>query len=266
MKQCIATILVGDASRQMWRDIFEPSWRAYEARHGVPIEVFTDPVEYDPGRSPSWQKLLLAGHKRLQKYDQILYLDHDVMLSPHAPLLDCPHDKIGAVTWQGSYSNDPVMLKAFQQSWAGNVFEVFRKAKSFGDLMQIAGFEPIDDHLNAGVLAFSPQHADFLRGVYENHTQDEGTSLEQAAMTYSLCGPYKHLCHPLDRRWNVVKYLHFLAYYPFVDDLYPASSIIERCIDATLANCYALHFAAEGERLHAKFYVQQKHLRDRRAA
>lgn len=263
MTQCIATILIGDASRTMWEQLFAPSWRDYCQRHGYELVVLDKAI--DPKRGPNWQRLLLAGHPDLQRFERIHYLDHDILISPHAPAIDpIPDGRIGAVTWQGSYRNDPVMLRVFQESWRYNNARWVRdlNPQCFADLMVAAGFPAIEDHCNTGFLSFQPQHADGLRFIFDRFEPNPRSSQEQAAVTWYLCGPPKtYLTHPVDRRYNAIYYLEKAAHYPFLDALYPKSSIIGHAIDAMLRNCYFLHFAAEGEREHARTWIEQTHLR-----
>lgn len=263
MKVALATITIGDGSRSMWETVFAPSWREYVSHVGYTLEHFTEPIE-PSDRHPSWQKLLLAGHERLAEYDRIVWLDHDILIAPGAPPIheDVPDGKIGAVTWKGSME-DPLYFAAFQAQWRNNnaAWVVASRITSFADLLACAGYPRTDDWMNAGVFVFQPQHAELFREVYDHGLSGPTTSLEQAALTNMLCRTHKHLCHPLDRRFNVIWDFERLLYYPFVDSLYPESTIIMRCVDATLRRCHMLHFAGGG-REYARAYVEQAHLRE----
>lgn len=257
MNTCIATITVGSPSQDMWSDIFAPSWRAYADRHNYTIEQFKWPMDHETTKHPSWQKLLLAGEPRLAKYDQIVYLDHDILINDKAPRVTVPVGMIGAVNWRDSLGFDPVVYEAHRQSWRRNNEKWVRDAKleSFGDLLKLAGYPPTEDHMNAGVLVFDKSHANLLRGLYQTEAESQCTSLEQSALTNCLCNTHKELLYPIDRRFNQIWYLAWCTYYPFLSELYPGSVVLSRCVEAVLNANFFLHFAGDGDRSVARHFV-----------
>lgn len=240
--------------------------RAYAEKHGYAVHVFTkafDLSERAKGRHPAWQKLLVAEQPEVQQYDRVVYLDTDVMLNPDAPPVDVPVGRIGAVTWKGSYREDPMYLEAFRETWRDSGLEWIREAniQSFGDLAVSGGYPRYEDWINTGVLVFSPDHASLFRNIYDQHDQTRYTSFEQQAASYELCVRHADLLYPMDRRWNVVWYIHRLIHYPFLDLVMPDSFIVGKCIDATLDRVYALHFAADGNgQREARAFVDQRGL------
>jgi len=266
VKAAIAVITIGDASRDLWLSTFMPSVRLYADRCGYDLHHFTSLIDHETTRHPSWQKLLLAGHSDLAGYDRIVYLDHDILISPLAPpIAECVSGpRIGAVTWAGSYNDDPIARSVIETTWRWNNAKWLRdlNPQCFADLLVAAGYPPTEDHCNTGVFVFSPQHAEVFREVYEHGLSNERTSLEQAALTNCLCNTHKHLVHALDRRFNAIWDFEKIAYYSFLDQLYPTSTIIMHCIEATLARVWFLHFAGGGmQREWARNYVSQSHLR-----
>jgi hypothetical protein len=270
MNSCIAILAIGESCQLMWRDIFLPHLKAYASRHDFTIEVFTEDLDPSGTRHKSWQKLLLAGQERLQKYDRIVYFDTDVLLNPAAPnILDgVPSGKIAAVTWSGSYCNDPAVYDCFRATWTHNNCKLIRdaKIKSFADLAEFGGYPRHDDWLNAGVLVFEPQHAEFLKNIYDTEAEGPNTSLEQQALTHWLCNRRSNLLHSLDRRWNSIFYHERAIHYPFIEVLCPHSFIVAKVVEAALGKNFALHFAADGERQEARTFIAQQHLLTEAAA
>lgn len=264
MKTCIAVITLGQKHTKMWLDVFAPTVQAYADRHGYDVVQIREPIDPDSTKPPQWQKLLLAGHAGLNDYSKIVYLDSDVMCNPDAPAIaeGVPDGKIGAVTWQGSYFNDPVIFDWFVSSWRQNEMKFIRDAglKSFADLAVMGGYPPYNDWLNSGVMVFDQSHAEFFRNIYENEPQSEHSSYEQQALSYWLCKKHPDLLHPLDRRFNQIWYLIREMHYPFITELHQDSYIISRCVLAALMGNHFLHFAAGGDRVEAVNFMKHSHI------
>lgn len=266
MRVALCIITIGDASRKAWEETFAPSVRAYADRCGYELRHYTAAFDHETTRHAAWQKLLLAEQPDLAGFDRIIHIDHDVMISPAAPPIaeTVPDGRIGAVTWQGSIGEDPLLRRLHEVAWKWNTAKWVSELNPtcFADLLEAAGYPRTEDHCNAGVFVCAPCHGPALRNLYETGISNERSSLEQAALTDFLCRSHCELLHPLDRRFNVVWDFEKIAYYPFLDELYPTSTIIMHCLAATLARCWFLHFAGGGvQREWARNFVKQAHLR-----
>lgn len=266
MRVALCIITIGDDCRRQWEETFAPSVRDYADRCGYEVHHLTGPIDHETTRHPAWQKLLVAGLPEMADLDRIVYLDSDILISPIAPPIaeTVPDGRIGAVTWQGSYGENDLMMEVIRATWRWNNAKWVRelKPKCFADLLEAAGYPRTEDHCNTGVFVCQPQHAPLLADLYANAAENERSSLEQSALTDFLCRSHRQLLHPLDRRFNTIWDFEKIAYYHFLDQLYPTSTIIMQCIASTLARCWALHFAGGGpQREWARNYVNQSHLR-----
>ena len=101
--KCLATLLIGEAYRDMWRQHFEKSWREYAKRHGYDIVVVDrhiDRSERGRKRTPHWQKCLILEHEEVRQYEHVVWVDADVIINFHtAPcIVGCNEPgKIGIV-------------------------------------------------------------------------------------------------------------------------------------------------------------------------
>ena len=65
-----------------------PTWQAFCDRHGYQLVVLHEPLDTSLraiGRSMAWQKLICHEHPRLQGFDQLIWLDADIVVNPSAP-------------------------------------------------------------------------------------------------------------------------------------------------------------------------------------
>src|SRR6266545_710151 len=101
-RQAIVTLLVGNRYRADWHRFAKRHWLAYAERHGIdvlPLERVLDASSRAFSRSPAWQKLLILSQDFADRYEQIIWVDSDVMINPAAPLITegVPLEKVGAV-------------------------------------------------------------------------------------------------------------------------------------------------------------------------
>ena len=262
MTKAIVTIDIGDSGILQ---SFIPSWNRYAEIHGYDVIVIREPIRQSE-LHPSWQKLLILDHPDVQGYDQILFLDHDVMVNADAPCIFESMDdptKIGLVTWKGSYHADPSMLdNVFRKVWKNNGFECFRGLRNHSDILSNAGYDPItDDWTNMGVFTCTPDHADLLRSIYEEGTsrgEVKASSLEAVASIYHLLGLNSSLIEPLDRRFNVIWSFVVGEHYPFIGHGEVLVSLAEACVRTAFGNCFFMHFLRGPSRRYASLIHQQE--------
>src|SRR5437016_2609859 len=98
----IVTLAIGTRYREQWHRVCEVNWTRYAARHGYDVICLEDPLDTSDrarGRSPAWQKCLILGQPFAARYERIVWVDADILISPTAPAVtdDVPLERIGAV-------------------------------------------------------------------------------------------------------------------------------------------------------------------------
>ncbi len=100
--KAIVTLAIGSAFAKRWHSICEPHWRRYCQRHGYDLICFEEPLDTSGRarrRSPAWQKCLILGQPLVQQYEQVVWLDSDILPNPEAPSVAdfVPVERVGAV-------------------------------------------------------------------------------------------------------------------------------------------------------------------------
>lgn len=117
-KVALVTMLIGESYQDYWKAYCQPTWKGYADRHGLDLIPLTEPIDNSPralARSPAWQKCLILSQPFSADYDQIVWVDADIIINfDEAPLLTerVPLGKIGGVI-SGSHILDdlkPVLL------------------------------------------------------------------------------------------------------------------------------------------------------------
>lgn len=240
MARAIVTIVTGERYQRLWHTHAIPTWQQYAQKHGHSLFVIEQPLDPTPAaaqRSMSWQKLLILGLPELQKFEQVAWIDADVLINPAASdiFTDVPIEKIGAVRDQSLLATEP-MATAFAKNnnWTRPTDQLARLQ------YQLNGLAPGFDYwLNCGVLVLSPQyHRSLLEHVYQNHRDTPTSYFEQIGLSYEILKNNLH--HPLDPRFNTLWLEYKVACYPFLVVL---PSLTPLCVSVAMDNSHFLHFA-----------------------
>lgn len=111
-KKALVTLLIGDDYYKVWKTYFKQSWEKYADIHGydiVIIDDFIDKSELAASRSVHWQKCLILEDERVQQYEDIVWLDSDVLINFHrAPCIveSNNSNNIGVVSNSYTFNND----------------------------------------------------------------------------------------------------------------------------------------------------------------
>jgi len=203
MKCAIATVAIGEDYRSAYTAIFKPSVQRYVARYDYDLILFTDFIgdqEHRDARFVTFMKMLVPYHEAIRRYDLLMVLDVDVLISAKAPpfhALDIG-SKIGVVDeWCQPSLEERVKFQVI------NGFET-----SAREYYYRAGFELESDILiNSGMFVCVPQlHGAFFRDIVARHTETQRSNslspghLEQAMFGYELLR--NDLVHLLPAEWN----------------------------------------------------------------
>ncbi len=241
--KAIVTLALGDRYLSNWKKYCRPGWRRYADRHHydlIWIETALDKTDRASARSPSWQKCLILSQDWSQKYDQIVWLDSDIMINPGAPDIGigCPDIWVGAV----EDKFDRMLLNRIYRLWPEDQvvknYSARQYYENYGlapDIKDSAGILTgmVDRTFNAGVLVLSPKyHRELLEHVYFDYEEkpdgERKWHMEQRPLSYEVVKA--GLVAWLDPRFNVNLWSEEYLHYPFfqTDPAFTKKGLIER--------------------------------------
>jgi len=256
----LVTFVVGEEYADLF-NIVKHSWQIYADKCNADLIIVNDYIDYSSlkGRSPIWQKLLLANAQQLNKYKTVCYLDSDIYINSESPSIfdNEISDKIGVVRHESIFypHNEKIHNKRHLKVWdvanrdavtAGNIKTLFTNYYSNYGLK-------LDDELkfNAGVLVFNPQlHGIFFENIYYKYIND-AFDQDQTAINYELIT--NNLYHEIDIRFNAQLGGIFSQNYPFLNFMddkaveflkYPTfRDLSMMCLANVIEINYIIHFA-----------------------
>jgi len=174
MRKAIVTLVIGDSYRAWFDKAARANWKAYTQKHGLALVVFDKPLDMSAraiARSPSWQKCLILEQSHVQAFDQVVWIDSDIIInSRHAPNVfdGVPIDHIGTVD---SYS---IPDKATYARRLAKAYAAWRRLGiEFIDNLTPEqyftkrGLPPHDSVMQAGMFVCSPRHhRELMRKAY----------------------------------------------------------------------------------------------------
>lgn len=265
--KAIVTLAIGKHYRDRWYKLCSVNWRRYADLHGYDIVCIDNPLDSSPRaqlRSAAWQKCLILGDERVQKYDQVVWLDSDIFINPSSPCVvyGVPENKIGAVDmFVGPLSEslpgeNHLLVNRASHFWQWS----FSTAKEFylkGGLPDL--FNRV---VQSGVMVLSPRyHRPILEHTYYNYEDTPSGHFEMESLSYEIV---KSNCvHWLDYRFNRLWIECALRDYPFLLSRQTAENRVIRtckrltrvtfqsslrrittsCLTTAFINNYFLHFA-----------------------
>lgn len=97
-KTALCTIVVGESYQAAFDRFSRKRFDNYARRHGYDPIILTHPVRDLPGKKFTWQKLCLPDLPWWREYDQVIFVDADILIARDAPPLPVmPPGKIGGV-------------------------------------------------------------------------------------------------------------------------------------------------------------------------
>lgn len=97
-KTALCTIVVGKKYIEAFDRYSRKRFEGYARRHGYDPIVLTEPVRDLEGKKFTWQKLCLPDLPWWREYEQVAFLDADIIIARDAPALPVmPPGKIGVV-------------------------------------------------------------------------------------------------------------------------------------------------------------------------
>jgi hypothetical protein len=102
MKKALVTLAVWDRFIRDFERFCHKGWKAYADNHGLDLIVLDAALDDSPrarSRSEAWQKCLVMSHPKARIYDQIAWVDADILINPKSPdiFASVPVELVGAV-------------------------------------------------------------------------------------------------------------------------------------------------------------------------
>lgn len=289
MNKVIVTLVIGKKYQERWQATCKENWSRYAEKHGYDIICISKSLDESnraKARSAAWQKCLVLGHEKVKQYDQVAWVDSDILMNPHAPCIVSQvsePQKVGAVEmFSGPLSETFPSASAKSESLAD-------RSKSFWNWPFSTGKEfyknvslPDDfsEVVQTGVMVLSPKlHRDIFEHVYHTYEHQDGQAFEMECLSYELVKA--NLVSWLDYRFNRLWVECILRDYPFLLPPEPSKNKIirrgqkylyrisklsqkkltDRCVNTALINNYFLHFAGTAQFMndfeHCAFSWQQ---------
>ncbi len=243
MKKAIVTLLLGDRFQQMFSEICAPGWTAYCEKWGyelVAIQEPMDPSQRAMDRSPAWQKLLILSQDWSSKYDQIVWVDADILINHELAPDICsvaPLEKVSAVDAYAipNRASHAVALERLYRDWdrLGVTYLDNLSPASYYANRGISGAGTFDAVVQTGVFVCSPKHHRALfEHVYHSYEDTHGAewNYEMPAMSFEIIKNDLH-------HWIAPQFNHCVAdlvsaYYPFLFHISQPKSALARFVTA----------------------------------
>lgn len=220
-RAALVTLTLGDSFRWLWRRYCRPSWLAYAERHGYDLICFDtplDPSEAAARRQPTWQKLLMLGHPALAPYEQVVWVDADILIHPQAPAITAgvPVERVGAVDEYAAPSPAEFQLalaRLYAHYRAAGL--PFHDTASPAAFYAAVGLPPdYQQVVQAGVMVVSPRHHRALfEHVYHTYAPHDALRVgEMRTLSYELLRA--GLVEWIDPRFNFLFSIYQALTYP----------------------------------------------------
>ena len=244
----------------MWRSNCEENWKRYAKKHDIDIIAIDKVIDQDflPERSLAWQKCLILEHPEVLEYDQVAWVDSDIVMNPDAPNIfdGIPVEKIGGV--QGFKQLYHSGEDAFGSEILNYIKTPYKNEREWYKLNKLT--PEYTDVLQTGVVIMSPKyHRELLKGVFYSNEDSVTGDYEMPILSHRVIEG--DLIHWIDERFNLLwtglmchKYPQCL---PTVDGFFirqykkyirghymlPAKKVYMESLKEGFKNSFFLHFA-----------------------
>ena len=264
--KAIVTLAIGKYYLERWQKLCAENWSKYANNHGYEIICIDTALDNSPraqSRSPAWQKCLILGDERVKKYNQVVWIDSDILINPNSPCIidNVPDDRVGAVSSFAQFNErlpgkDQMLINRIAEFWNlpyCNAKEYYSKA-----LLP----DSFDQVVQTGVMVLCPyKHNSILEYTYYHYDETPLGNFEMDALSYELL---KANCiHWLDDKFNKVWVACMVMDYPFLlppkkteikpirlwkrftrgHYQLPSQKVTTAALNTAFLNNYFLHFA-----------------------
>ncbi len=242
-KKALVTLAIGKKYERMYERYCQNSWRKYCNNHSYDLIVITKPLDDSPRgqeRSPSWQKLLILSQDWSSKYEQVVWVDTDVMINAElAPDIAeiVPVEKVGAVEAYSIPSREiyKIALQRAYDNWRSQgVKYIDNSTPSLYYQNRGIPSSDLDKVVHGGVFVCSPkEHREIFEFIYYNYEDKYKTpewNYEMPALSYELLK--NNMVTWLPPQFNFCVWELISAFYPFIFH----ANLLEKVIDRIRQN------------------------------
>ncbi|MEL7357711.1 MAG: hypothetical protein AAFN40_14215 [Cyanobacteria bacterium J06560_6] len=267
MRKAIITLAIGDKYLKRWKRLCATNWQKYADKHNYDIVCIDYTLDNSPRarlRSPAWQKCLILSENKVQKYDQVVWIDSDILINPNAPCVieGVPEAKIGATdAFEQFIVQSPHKENYIIQDEA--VSQLKWKFNTAEDYYRLAKLPVFLKHvMQTGVMVLSPKfHRHILEYTYNNYDNTPVGDFEMESLSYEAIK--NDLIHWIDPKFNYLWTACMINSYPFLmppekNELkpirlwkrftrghyqLPPNRITKTCLSIAFQKSWFLHFA-----------------------
>ena len=247
--KAIVTLAVGPGFAPRWHSVCEPHWRRYCDRHGYDLICIEEPLDTSArarARSPAWQKCLILGQPFARGYEQIVWVDADILPNWEAPSVaeGVPRELVGAVDEYSTPTRElhrRTLAKLYRR-WEAEGIQFVNNLTTAEYYRQFGLTGTHDAVVQTGVMVLSPaHHRELLEDTYASY-EDKGSgwNYEMRPLSYELLRT--GAVSWLDPRFNYIWAFYAALNFPFLMT-HPDHSLQTEYGARALADVHFLHFA-----------------------
>ena len=223
--KCIATLTLGKKYEDYFNKYSRKGWEEYSHKYKMDLKVINIPLDISlraSKRSPAWQKLLILSQPWSKQYEQIVWIDSDIVINVNTSpdiFSFCEVNRVGAVnSWDfpTQYMYRRMLLEQYSR------FEVLGRK-----IMK--NIDPFDYYLNrgikpdaidvpvlqTGVVVCAPEHhRELFEHIYYNYEDSFGPegNYEMPAMSFEIVK--NNFWTPIPNEFNLVVRDFLAIFYP----------------------------------------------------
>lgn len=168
----------------------------YAKKCEAELVIIKEPLDKTFKRSLLYQKLLVPSY--LEKYNKVLFLDLDIIISKNCPSLFnlLPDDKGLAAVYS------PRGTEKFNLMWKKHPDILNESVEKYFEKRNFSKANGLTGNINGGVLVFNPSKIGelFKDYYFSDHDQGESSAFEEAPMAY--ISQSNNLFVPLSENYN----------------------------------------------------------------
>lgn len=246
--KAIVTLAIGSHATT-WKNICKTNWETYAKRYGYDLICLDHALDTSIRalkRSPAWQKCLILSQSWSNQYDQLVWIDADILINlSTAPSIveGVPFNKVGAVDQYSIPTPEtyPHALNRLFYYWKQPEVVNLTPQKYYENWGLLPKFNQV---VQTGVMVMSPRyHKSIFEKVYYEYEEQAENGYEMRPLSYNLLE--NNVIYWLDNRFNALASIHMALYYPFLltDSLTIDISTQRLCLNSIFINNYFMHFA-----------------------
>lgn len=223
-KKAIVTLATGKKYQTLFDKHCRDNWQTYCRAFNFDLIVLNDLIDKTDRamkRSPAWQKLLILSQEWSAAYDQLVWVDADVIMNSsyaYDICRDVPIEKVGAVEAYSIPSGEihDIALQRLYTLWTNNDVKYMDNLNpaAYYTNRGIPG-DMLKEVMQSGVFVCSPRHhREIFEHIYYHYEDTHGAewNYEMPAMSYELLRS-DHIWW-ISPRFNYCVMNIMAAYYP----------------------------------------------------